>query len=192
MLNEIKQLVNNINSKVLEMKNVTDEVVKLDEKRLEVIVNSALSGLSFDKVWSSKIGHTTGKDAAATYEYLKKDEKYLKGLKVGQYRGENFREDEYCTYEDTYELWLSANGFFVTHMTGVKRADEWGQVELTRELRQLDADPLEVRMDSNEYYWDVDIVVSSIISALNTRADDLSYRLVKQKDRLEKLKSLQI
>lgn len=195
MLEEIKGLVGEINTTNKEVMKVSNAIVELDSKRLEVIINTAMSGLSFDKIWSSKKYTISGESeiSPVEYEYLRHEEtnNFIKGIKVGQYKGEGYQTDICCEKEDLYELWLLPNQFIVTRMTGTKVKEQWGRASYNRVIVQRDVDVFELSEDLS-YKWDIDVIVSSLVNNLKLRKDDLSYRLVKQVDRLEKLKSLQI
>lgn len=193
MFKDVERLVSEITAKQEDYKSNLEKLLQLDEVRLERVVSTALPGLQFDKVWSTKVGYAEADERIqAECEYLRHEDKYLKGLKVGMYRGEGYHEDGYMVTEDTFELWLNARQFFVTRKTGTRRRDEWGAVGLERSLVQLDADPFEINLDTGELYWDADIIVDSIVKALDRRAEDLNERLLKQENRLDKLKALRL
>lgn len=190
MIEEIKFLVQDINNTNLEVDKSMKDLIKIDEQRLELAVNTAIPGLSFNKIWSSKKGFISKGQDQVTYEYLEYNGKNLKALKVGKYIGPAYSEDDYKIYKDTTELWFNAKGFYITHVTGIQDKNNFGEISLVRELLQVDADPLEINEETKDYYWDVDIIIKSIISGLKDRVESLNKRVIIQKQRLVTLKSL--
>lgn len=195
MLEEVKQLVTEINNTNINIMGVSKSIIDLDNKRLEAVVDIALKGIELNKIWSNKshVILTEGENAPIKYEYLKKlnSEEYLKGVRVGYYKGENYQSDVCCEKEEQYELWLLIDQFIVTKVSGIKIKEQWGRVNFKREVIKFDSDPFELNEDMS-YRWDIDNIVTFIISNLKQRKENLDNRLIKQVDRLNRLNMLQI
>lgn len=193
MTEDVRVFTEQIEEQLKILKDISTQILEYDEKRLERAVNIALPGMDFIKIWVSKktVNRDDSEIAPVEYEYLMKDDVYLKGVLVNIKRGDDYAINELEEREDARELWLTTKGFISMHLTGVRSMAKWGNIEYKREIIEYDCDPLELDEDM-QYLWDQDEILDLVISNLKGRAEDLMYRVTKQKERLERLKQLQI
>lgn len=194
MYEDLREMVEGIVSDEQELENVVQGVTELDRKRVQVIIAIAIHGLKFEKIWSFKqsVNTTDSEICPDEYEQLKReDDTFIKGVRICTYRGDRFSKDVVMLKEDLYELWLLSDGTFMsTHMTGSSKNEQWGVSKFTREVIMFHADPFETK--ELLFIWDSDVILSSIITNINSRYKDLKSRTKIQEERLEKLKALQL
>ena len=194
MEHNITTLSKKVAEQQIKLKQIVDDTISLDNVRLEKVILTAVAGLSFDKIWASKKTSIAGDDNEITkilYTYLESNGKKIRAIKVAEYKGENYSNDTIIEREDKYELWLTSNSFIKTHVYGESVHGAWGRVDLVREVINYDCDPFTVNKDL-EFEWDIDAIIESIYKHLEKRAKDLEDRIVKQEDRLNRIKELQI
>ena len=188
----IEDLFQDFKTQKQKLDGIMEEVANLDSERLNLAVQIAQEGPSFDKIWATLLtsNESDMQILKKVYTYLEKDKKKIKGIKLAEYKGEHYSKDEIREEEDKYELWLTPNSFIKTHVTGELIKGPWGRVELTRTVLSYDYDPLTIINDKFE--WNIDNIISCLENKLVERNNDLSVRIKKQTERLEKLKKLNI
>lgn len=193
MEHNITTLSNKVAEQQKRLKAIVDETINLDSVRLEKIIITAVAGLSFDKVWASKKTSIAGNDeiTKTLYTYIENNGKKIRAIKVDEYKGEDYSKDVISEREDRYELLLTPNSFIKTHVYGESIQGAWGRVDLVRDVMSYDYDPLTTN-ENLEYEWNIENIIESICQCLEKRNKDLEDRIVKQEERLNKIKTLQI
>jgi hypothetical protein len=185
MIESIEKLVGQIQASEVELKSVEKEIEKIDDKRIKNMIEIAIKGMKFEKIYEDKKTYNDNGNYYYSDEitYFKDEQgNYLKGVKICE-KSLEYNTDSYGGNEKARELFLLQDGSLKVFYILKKWSNcQDGVNSYNREFSE--------HQDITEF--DVDKIIDNIEEILTDRLEKLGERSKAQSKRLEKLQTLKI